>query len=217
VHGDLHPGNIRVVAAPAAARGALARLLRLPPPKPRPLLVLLDHGLYAELSEAQRRAYCALWRAVALGDAPAARAAGASLAEGTGPQWALLALRPETLSKAQRSAARASARLRSAADVSDFLAGVPPELAVAFRAQGLLRAVTLQLGLARAERMRRTLHAATTGASCSGGQPPRGALGSARLAVRRAADSCAAAARVALFAARTLAARLRGTVQPWRE
>ena len=217
VHGDLHPGNIRVVAAPAARRGLFARLLRLPPPKPRPLLVLLDHGLYAQLSEAQRLAYCALWRAIALGDATGARDAGAALAVGTGPQWVLLALRPEALSKAQRSAARANARLRSAADVSDFLAGVPPELAVAFRAQGLLRAVTLQLGLARPERMRRTLHAATVGARCSEGQQPRGAVASARLAAARAADSCAFAARVTLFAARALAARLRGTAQPWRE
>ena len=212
MHGDLHPGNIRVVAAPAAPRGALARLLRLPPPRPRPQLVLLDHGLYAELDEASRLAYCALWRAVALGDAAAAVAAGGALVAGTGAQWALMTLRPEALSKAQRAAARDTARLRSAADVSDFLAGVPPALGVAFRAQGLLRAVTLQLGLSRGERMRRTLDAAATGARCRAGAMPSGAAARARLAAARLADRCRFALRVGSFSATMLAARLRGAV-----
>ena len=210
MHGDLHPGNIRVVAAPAARHGALARLLRLPAPKARPRLVLLDHGLYAALSEAQRLSYCALWRAVAMGDGPAASAAGAALAEGTGPQWALLALRPEALSAAQRKAARVDARLRSAADVSDFLAGVPPEIAVAFRAQGLLRAVTLQLGLSRGERMRRTLDAAAVGARCRNGALPAGVLARARMTAARLVDRCRFAFRVATFSAQMLAMRLRG-------
>jgi hypothetical protein len=43
--------------------------------------------------------------------------------------------------------------------VGEFLEGVPPALAVAFRAQGLLRSVTLALGLPRPARMWRTLTA----------------------------------------------------------
>jgi predicted unusual protein kinase regulating ubiquinone biosynthesis (AarF/ABC1/UbiB family) len=56
VHGDLHPGNIRVLPTPAAHFWSA----------PVPLLVLLDHGLYAELGEPLRLAYCALWCACAL-------------------------------------------------------------------------------------------------------------------------------------------------------
>jgi len=214
VHGDLHPGNIRVVAAPPAPRGFLARLLRLPCGRLRPQLVLLDHGLYAELDEASRLAYCALWRAVALGDAAAAVAAGSALVAGTGEQWALMTLRPEALSKGERAAARSAARLRSAADVAEFLSGVPPALGVAFRAQGLLRAVTLQLGLTRGERMRRTLDAAATGAACRGGAMPAGVAARARLAASRVADRCRFAFRVVLFSAQMLAARMRGSMEP---
>jgi aarF domain-containing kinase len=214
VHGDLHPGNIRVVAAPPAPRGFLARLLRLPSARARPQLVLLDHGLYAELDEASRLAYCALWRAVALGDAAAAVAAGSALVAGTSEQWSLMTLRPEALSKGERAAARSAARLRSAADVAEFLSGVPPALGVAFRAQGLLRAVTLQLGLTRGERMRRTLDAAATGAACRGGAMPAGVAARARLAASRVADRCRFAFRVVLFSAQMLAARMRGSMEP---
>jgi hypothetical protein len=209
VHGDLHPGNIRVLPAPPASR--TAALLRRA--SPAPLLVLLDHGLYATLEEPLRLAYCALWcvlrerraclllsnrvlmlcvmpprrrQAVALGDGAAAAAAGAVLVPGTGPQWALLTMRPEQLNKQQRSDVRAAAGLQvrtacmrscasrashvwhlkrawrcaqTAADVGEFLEGVPPALGVAFRAQGLLRSVTLSLGLPRNARMWRMLTA----------------------------------------------------------
>lgn len=212
MHGDLHPGNIRVVAAPPAPRGFLARLLRLPSGRARPQLVLLDHGLYAELDEASRLAYCALWRAVALGDPAAAVAAGSALVAGTSEQWSLMTMRPEALSKGQRAAARSAARLRSAADVAEFLSGVPPALGVAFRAQGLLRAVTLQLGLTRAERMRRTLDAAATGAACRNGAMPAGVAARARLAASRLADRCRFAFRVVLFSAQML--RMRGSMEP---
>jgi hypothetical protein len=123
-----------------------------------------------------------------LGDGEAAAVAGGTLSPGTGPQWALLTMRPEQLSKQQRTDLRAAAGLQvcgehvlhgrrafacflacvltradargqTASDVGEFLEGVPPALAVAFRAQGLLRSVTLSLGLPRSSRMWRMLTA----------------------------------------------------------
>ncbi len=57
VHGDLHPGNVRVLASAPPPR--LLDVLRSAAPVP--LLVLLDHGLYAAMDEPTRLAYCALW------------------------------------------------------------------------------------------------------------------------------------------------------------
>ena len=58
VHCDPHPGNVLVRAK---ADG-------------RPQLVLLDHGLYRELTPHFRLSYCRLWRALVTGDADAIRA-----------------------------------------------------------------------------------------------------------------------------------------------
>ena len=179
VHGDLHPGNLRVLLTWRPVR-----------------LSLLDPGLYAELPEAQRVAYCALWRAVALGDGAGAAAAGAVLLPGSGPQWALMAQRPERLSRAQRGELRAAARLDSAADVADFLAGVPPAIGVAFRAQGLLRHVTMALGLPRDARLWHTLTEATVGMHWRDGQPPRGVAANACLQLDLVAVRCRFLARV---------------------
>jgi aarF domain-containing kinase len=55
VHCDPHPANVLV--RPDPVRGA-----------PHAQLVLLDHGLYRELSDDFRVAYAALWRALVFGD-----------------------------------------------------------------------------------------------------------------------------------------------------
>ncbi|GAA5840258.1 hypothetical protein JCM9279_002327 [Rhodotorula babjevae] len=54
VHSDPHPGNI---------------LVRGNPKHPsRPQVVLIDHGLYVEMSEEFRHQYCLLWRSLFVGD-----------------------------------------------------------------------------------------------------------------------------------------------------
>ena len=54
VHSDPHPGNILVRAHPKH------------PSKPQ--VVLIDHGLYVEMSEEFRHQYCLLWRSLFVGD-----------------------------------------------------------------------------------------------------------------------------------------------------
>lgn len=53
VHCDPHPGNALVTISPETKK---------------PQLVLLDHGLYRELSEEFRKTYCDLWKALILND-----------------------------------------------------------------------------------------------------------------------------------------------------
>ncbi|KAJ7755229.1 ABC1 family-domain-containing protein [Mycena metata] len=54
VHCDPHPGNVIVRPHPAAPR--------------TPQLVLLDHGLYVQLTEEFRREWCALWEGLLAGE-----------------------------------------------------------------------------------------------------------------------------------------------------
>ena len=54
MHSDPHPGNILVRAHPKH------------PSKPQ--VVLIDHGLYVEMSEEFRHQYCLLWRSLFVGD-----------------------------------------------------------------------------------------------------------------------------------------------------
>ena len=54
VHSDPHPGNILVRANPKHPS--------------QPQVVLIDHGLYVEMSEEFRHQYCLLWRSLFVGD-----------------------------------------------------------------------------------------------------------------------------------------------------
>eukprot|EP00928_Gymnodinium_smaydae_P007317 TRINITY_DN12648_c0_g4_i1.p1 TRINITY_DN12648_c0_g4~~TRINITY_DN12648_c0_g4_i1.p1 ORF type:complete len:589 (-),score=57.22 TRINITY_DN12648_c0_g4_i1:111-1877(-) len=71
LHCDPHPGNVLWRPAPEASCGFQ--------------LVLLDHGLYRELSEELRLTYCRLWHSLALGDVDATLAATRSL--GVRSEW----------------------------------------------------------------------------------------------------------------------------------
>lgn len=67
VHCDPHPGNV-LVQADARTR--------------RPRLVMLDHGLYRELSNEFRLNYCQLWRSLILGDVAGIRTYSAKMNAG---------------------------------------------------------------------------------------------------------------------------------------
>lgn len=61
VHCDPHGANVLVRPHPEAKRGS-----------GRPQLVLLDHGLYRELTEEFRVDHCRLWKAMVFKDIPGA-------------------------------------------------------------------------------------------------------------------------------------------------
>ncbi|CAH7673067.1 ABC1 family-domain-containing protein [Phakopsora pachyrhizi] len=54
LHCDLHPGNLLVMNDPINLK--------------KPKLVLIDHGLYIELSETFRKEYCELWKSIFMFD-----------------------------------------------------------------------------------------------------------------------------------------------------
>ncbi|KAK4049505.1 hypothetical protein OIO90_005456 [Microbotryomycetes sp. JL221] len=54
IHCDPHPGNLLVMQHPRNPR--------------KPLIVVIDHGLYVELDEEFRKSYCLLWRSLFTGD-----------------------------------------------------------------------------------------------------------------------------------------------------
>eukprot|EP00927_Polykrikos_kofoidii_P042506 TRINITY_DN36504_c0_g1_i1.p1 TRINITY_DN36504_c0_g1~~TRINITY_DN36504_c0_g1_i1.p1 ORF type:complete len:642 (+),score=88.70 TRINITY_DN36504_c0_g1_i1:52-1926(+) len=62
VHCDPHPGNLLVVLPPTST------LASCQTSEVEPKLVLLDHGLYRELSDVFRRANCGLWKAMVAQD-----------------------------------------------------------------------------------------------------------------------------------------------------
>ena len=88
-HGDPHPGNllVRVRTDPPPR---LARLLGLGS-RPRPQLVLLDHGVYVSMPEQPRRLYCQVRAAaVRLGKARLGKAFAAAGAFGESAEAGML-------------------------------------------------------------------------------------------------------------------------------
>ena len=76
VHCDPHSGNLLARPAPDVADAALRWFGRR---RPRPQLVVLDHGLYRELGDGFRLQYSALWYSLLTRDHARGRAAARSL------------------------------------------------------------------------------------------------------------------------------------------
>jgi aarF domain-containing kinase len=148
VHCDPHAGNVLV----RRARDGGAEV------------VLLDHGLYRELGPAFRLDYCALWRALVLGDADGIRAGCERLGAGDGLYKVLAAMLTtqswEALTDPARrplagpsdgpaaDTRRLTARFaaRHSDDIQAVLARVPRELLLLLKTADCLRAVDAQLG-----------------------------------------------------------------------
>lgn len=99
LHSDPHPGNVlwrRKAGAPGGFQ-----------------LVLLDHGLYRELPDEVRLAYCRLWYAIALADGEAALRAARSL--GVRSEW----LARKLAAEGGDGAGRIAAALDGAQEMSD--------------------------------------------------------------------------------------------------
>lgn len=87
VHCDPHPGNLlarsmassSTVAAANGEPGLISGWVRGRPRVQPAQLVLLDHGMYRELSETFRTSYSRLWSALLTGDHSTGRAAAAAL------------------------------------------------------------------------------------------------------------------------------------------
>jgi len=166
VHCDPHAGNLLARRMPdtalkhsefAPASPPSWFNLLLPRQKPKIQLVLLDHGMYRELTPSFRSNYCRLWhslltRSHANGRA-AAQALGVPAAE-YDTLSLLLTHRPSgsrgaigtNMSAEERQAIRERYRSVGAADVNAFLESLPRDMLFVMRTWSLVRSLNRRLG-----------------------------------------------------------------------
>ncbi|CAG8439463.1 1326_t:CDS:2 [Ambispora leptoticha] len=141
VHCDPHPGNALVAISPVTKK---------------PQLILLDHGLYRELSDDFRKTYCALWKALILNDAKALKESAESLGVGEYTNFLPLiftqripdstSLLGEDLSPEDRAILHDQLKNVTLNDLLVFLERLPRDMLLVFRTINLLRGIHRQLG-----------------------------------------------------------------------
>lgn len=143
VHGDPHPGNILIHCGGGAREGEFQ-------------LVLLDHGLYRELDEGFRSDFCHLWKALVLADSIETRKVGERLGAGKYFKYLPVIFIGRTLESTsglgegmslnERKQLRDEVRMLTFGDVSQFMEGLPRDLLIVLRTDGLLRSIISKLG-----------------------------------------------------------------------
>jgi len=202
VHGDPHPGNMLIRRQPRRVRGlrwnsrrraedeardlgaememvtsggwrdALSRMFGLGGCARDVQIVLLDHGLYTELTEHERRRMCRLWHAVAMRDPTLVRAVSSEMGVPESLRWVLPQLMarqtshvspigtnkernekgmPINARSKEAAAARVDGLIRggrppmSMDQVSEFGRSLPREMMVVMRSNALIRNITRKL------------------------------------------------------------------------
>lgn len=209
VHGDPHPGNMLIRRQPRRVRGlrwnsrrraddetrdlgaememvtsggwrdALSRMFGLGGCARDVQIVLLDHGLYTELTEHERRRMCRLWHAVAMRDPTLVRAVSSEMGVPESLRWVLPQLMarqtshvspigtnkernekgmPINARSKEAAAARVDGLIRggrppmSMDQVSEFGKSLPREMMVVMRSNALIRNITRKLAADVAEK-----------------------------------------------------------------
>ena len=116
VHGDAHPGNLRVRRNPANGSEELC---------------LLDHGLYVELEDELRHEMCRFWRAIALQNQQELEDVGIKI--GAGRMLSML-----LSGQRQKVALQAN-------DVTELMQSLPRETGALLRANGLANSLVKKL------------------------------------------------------------------------
>ncbi|PAA74449.1 hypothetical protein BOX15_Mlig000296g7, partial [Macrostomum lignano] len=142
VHSDPHPGNLLVRPDPALPSGVR--------------IVLLDHGLYNQLTPDFRLSYCRLWRAIIDGDLAGIRASADSLGCGhlyglfacmvSGRSWRAVSAgvsRSEFSTEEELSIQSEAGRLLP--QMTQVLESVPRQMLLLFKANDLLRGIEHRL------------------------------------------------------------------------
>jgi len=148
VHCDPHPGNLLARPHPSAKQRGT---------RPRVQLVLLDHGLYRELTSEFRHGYCELWYSLITREHTRGRAA--ALALGVAPSdydylSLLLTFRPASsrtalgsrLGKEERTRLRERLGQLSFADISSFFERMPRDMLFVMRTWAYVRSLNRDLG-----------------------------------------------------------------------
>ncbi|CAG8529987.1 4566_t:CDS:2 [Ambispora gerdemannii] len=141
VHCDPHPGNALVAISPVTKK---------------PQLILLDHGLYRELSDDFRKTYCTLWKALILNDTKALEESAETLGVGEYTNFLPLiftqripestSLLSEDLSPEDRAIFYKQIKNITLNDLLNFLELLPRDMLLVFRTINLLRGIHKQLG-----------------------------------------------------------------------
>lgn len=140
LHGDPHPGNI------------LIRKL----PNGKPQIVLLDHGLYTQLSEEFRKSYCYIWKAMVLKDDEQLKIHAEKLGISNYQTFATLLLwRAYDYATVGLSSSMTKAQLEEhsrkmnnqISEVTQILKTLPREALVILRNNNLVRSINQDLGI----------------------------------------------------------------------
>ncbi|KAL2521953.1 Protein kinase superfamily protein [Forsythia ovata] len=139
LHGDPHPGNILV--SPEGPGGFS--------------LVLLDHGIYKQLDEGFRQAYCQLWKAMILMDSKKIQQLGENFGVGkysryfpvifTGRTINSKSVLGRAMSPEERKYLKQEVKSLRMEDVSSFMESLPPDFLTVLRTDGLLRSLISKL------------------------------------------------------------------------
>ena len=154
VHCDPHLGNLMVQARPY--KSVFHSFFNLITGTPNFYLVLLDHGLYRELTPEFKTSYAYLWRALAsgnendikywsnkVGNVSSYKLFSSML---TGRSWETInqtQLNTERSTREQEAISRANIYIK---DIADILATVPRELLLVLKTNDLLRSADYCLG-----------------------------------------------------------------------
>ncbi|KAF9624726.1 hypothetical protein IFM89_013264 [Coptis chinensis] len=140
LHGDPHPGNILV--SPAGRNGFF--------------LVLLDHGIYKELSEEFRLEYCQLWNALILLDSKKIEILGERFGVGRYSRYFPVIFTGRTIdsksalgrgmSDEEKKNLKMEVKSLKMEDISSFMESLPPDFLTILRTDGLLRSIISKLG-----------------------------------------------------------------------
>ncbi|XP_051117149.1 uncharacterized protein LOC127241921 [Andrographis paniculata] len=140
LHGDPHPGNILV--SPGGPNGFT--------------LVVLDHGIYKQLSEDFRKNYCRLWEALIMLDSHKIQQLGDTFGVGKYARYFPVIFTGRTInsksalgrgmSPEEKRYLREDLKSLKMEDVSSFMESLPPDFLIVLRTDGLLRSLISKLG-----------------------------------------------------------------------
>ncbi|KAL9152223.1 hypothetical protein ABFS82_11G107200 [Erythranthe guttata] len=138
LHGDPHPGNILV----SSEKNGVS-------------LVILDHGIYKQLSEDFRKNYCQLWEALIILDSEKIQQLGENFGVGkyaryfpvifTGRTINSKSLLGRGMSSEEKKHLKEELKSIKMEDISSFMESLPPDFLTILRTDGLLRSLISKL------------------------------------------------------------------------
>ncbi|CAG8739412.1 17069_t:CDS:2, partial [Racocetra persica] len=161
IHCDPHAGNALVTISPITNK---------------PQLVLLDHGLYRELSDEFRLVYCDLWKALILNDSKSLKKVADSLGVPQYIQFLPLIFTQripdsttplgEDMSPEERAMIQDQLKNIKLSDFFDFLESLPRDMLLVLRTINIVRGIHRQLGGKPMESFRMNAQFAIRGLWC---------------------------------------------------